>query len=89
MERRAFVTGSLGLLGASLCAAAQQAGRVARVGVLLNSSGTENLRDLREGLRELGYIEGQTIILDVLSAEGRLDRLPALATELPPPKSVG
>jgi hypothetical protein len=61
MERRAFVTGSLGLLGVSLCAAAQQAGRVARVGVLLNSSGPENLRDLREGLRELGYIEGQTI----------------------------
>ena len=48
----------------------------------MNSPVTENLPDLRRGLSELGYIDGQTIVLDVLSAEGKLDRLPTLAAEL-------
>jgi putative tryptophan/tyrosine transport system substrate-binding protein len=83
MDRRTF----LAVLAGSLFAwpgvpGAQPRGRVPHIGVLLNSSRTENLRDLREGLRELGYIEGQTIALNVLSAEGRLDRLPELAHEL-------
>ena len=70
------------LLAASLAAEAEPAATIPRVGVLLNSPATENLPELRQGLRELGYTEGQTIVLDVLSAEGRLDRLPALAAEL-------
>ncbi len=70
------------LLAAPLAAGAQHAVTIPRVGVLLNSPPTENLPDLRQGLRELGYIDGQTIALDVLSAEGKLDRLPALAAEL-------
>jgi putative tryptophan/tyrosine transport system substrate-binding protein len=70
------------LLAAPLAAEAQHAAKIPRIGVLLNSPGTENLQDLRQGLRELGYTEGQTIVLDVLSAEGRLDRLPALVAEL-------
>lgn len=70
------------LLAAPLTAGAQHAAKIPRVGVLLNSPGTENLRDLRQGLRELGYVEGQTIVLDVLSAQGELDRLPTLAAEL-------
>jgi putative ABC transport system substrate-binding protein len=82
MHRRAVLACILSLFAAPLAAEALQRGRVPRVGVLLNSSGTENLRDLRQGLRELGYIEDQTVILDVLSAEGRLDQLPALAAEL-------
>ena len=67
---------------APLGAAAQPAGSVPHIGVLLTSTSTENLPDLRQGLRELGYIEGQTIILEVLSAEGWLDRLPGLVAEL-------
>ena len=70
------------LLAAPVVAEAQHATKISRIGVLLNSPVTENLPDLRQGLRELGYIEGQTIVLDVLSAEGRLDQLPALAAEL-------
>jgi putative ABC transport system substrate-binding protein len=70
------------LVLAPLAAGAQRAAKIPRVGVLLNSPVTENLPDLRHGLRELGYIEGQTVVLDVLSAEGNLDRLPALAAEL-------
>jgi hypothetical protein len=49
---------------------------VPRIGVLLNSSRTENLRDLREGLRELGYIEGQTIALNVLTEKGHYGDYP-------------
>ena len=83
MERRTFLAlVSGGFLTAPLVAEAQPAGRVPHIGVLLNSTGTENLPDLRRGLRELGYIEGQTIALEVLSAEGRLDRLPGLVAEL-------
>jgi putative ABC transport system substrate-binding protein len=83
MERRAFLTMIPGaLLAAPLAAGAQPAARMPHVGVLLNSPGTDNLPDLRQGLRELGYIEGQTVALEVLSAEGRLDRLPGLAAEL-------
>jgi putative ABC transport system substrate-binding protein len=40
------------------------------------------LKAVREGFRNLGYVEGQTIILEVRWAEGRYERLPALATEL-------
>ncbi|MGH8527726.1 MAG: hypothetical protein ACREXY_26970, partial [Gammaproteobacteria bacterium] len=69
------------LLAAALDAEAQPA-KIPRIGVLLNSPPTENLPDLRQGLRELGQVEGQTMVLEVLSAEGRLDRLPALASEL-------
>ena len=82
MRRRTFIASTVSALAAPLVADAQQGERVPRIGVLLNSSGTENLRDLRQGLRELGYIDGQTITLEVLSAEGRLDQLPALAVEL-------
>ena len=83
MDRRRFLLTSLtGAVAAPAGTGAQQAATIARVGVLLNSPVTENLPDLRQGLRELGHIDGQTIVLDVLSAEGRLDRLPTLAAEL-------
>jgi putative ABC transport system substrate-binding protein len=78
---RGIIAAVVLLLAAPLTAAAQHA-TIPRVGVLLNSPATENLPDLRQGLRELGYVDGQTILLEVLSAEGRLDRLPALAAEL-------
>ena len=82
MSRRACLYASIAALARPVAAEAQQAAKIPRIGVLLNSPPTENLPDLRQGLRELGYIEGQNIVLDVLSAEGRLDRLPALAPEL-------
>lgn len=82
IDRRAFLAGSAALLAVPLDVGAQQTGRMPHIGVLLNSPGTENLPDLRQGLRELGYIEGQSIAFEVLSAEGRLDRLPGLAAEL-------
>ena len=86
MDRRA-VFGAFGVFAAAHGAPAQPAAGGPRIGVLLNSPsieapGTQNLRDLRQGLRALGYAEGQNIWLEVLSADGKLDRLPALAAEM-------
>jgi putative ABC transport system substrate-binding protein len=47
-----------------------------------SSESRDLLKAVREGFRNLGYVEGQTIILEVRWAEGRYERLPALATEL-------
>jgi putative tryptophan/tyrosine transport system substrate-binding protein len=84
MRRREFVT----LIGATaaawpLAARAQQ-GRLARIGALvLTIADAESLgRALREGLRELGYTEGQNFTLEFRSADGNADRLPDLAAEL-------
>jgi len=84
MRRREFVT----LIGSAaltwpLTTRAQQS-KVARVGALyLGIADAEIFRTgLREGLRELGYMEGRDIAFEFRSAEGRLDRLPELAADL-------
>jgi ABC-type uncharacterized transport system substrate-binding protein len=64
---------------------AQQLKEVPRVAYLAAgtaSSQTSQLEEFRQGLRELRYIEGKNIIIEPRYAEGKLDRLPALATEL-------
>ncbi|MGH8064150.1 MAG: ABC transporter substrate-binding protein [Candidatus Entotheonellia bacterium] len=78
------VTLALGLLTAPLCAEAQQPGKIPRVGVLspFISSADLLLETFRQGLREIGYMEGQNIAIEYRSAEGRTDRLPDLAAEL-------
>jgi putative ABC transport system substrate-binding protein len=84
MDRRAFIAGTLGLLAAPL-AEAQQAGRVYRIGYLSYSSPAANphlIEAFRQGLRELGWVEGQNITIDSRFAEGRLDALSDLAAEL-------
>lgn len=64
-------------------AAAQQADKVARIGLLRNSSGANFAREaFIQGLRDLGYVEGRNIVIEYRSAEGNLDRFPALAAEL-------
>jgi putative ABC transport system substrate-binding protein len=62
---------------------AQQAGKIYRVGVLLNrrSPGPET-ETLRSGLTQLGYVEGTNVVYEVRAAEGQLDRLPGFAAEL-------
>jgi putative ABC transport system substrate-binding protein len=77
----------LGLLAAPFAAGAQQMGKVPRVGHLSVLSGSDlqvqrNLDALRQGLRELGYVEGQSIAIDYRWAEGKVERLPDLAAEL-------
>ena len=74
-----------GLLAAPFAAEPQQAGRLPRLGYLGASSPTlepEILEAFRQGLRDLGYVEGQSIAIEYRWAEGHEDRLPELATEL-------
>ena len=75
----------LGMLAASLPAAAQAPQKVYRVGHLAAPGRTPDgapPRVLREALRELGYVEGQNIAYEARFAEGKLERLPDLAAEL-------
>ncbi len=76
---------ALAVLAPPLPAAAQQPAKVPRVGLLLpatSATHAENLAAFRQGLRDLGYIEGQNIVIEYRYAEGQPDRLPALAAEL-------
>jgi putative tryptophan/tyrosine transport system substrate-binding protein len=85
MERRRFLGTSLaGILGTPLGAGAQQAGKVARIGVLLfGTPATDpNLAAFVAGLRDLGYVEGRNLALEYRSAEGRLERVRELAVEV-------
>jgi len=67
----------------ALPARAQPAEKVARIGYLApHSPQTWQVDVLRQGLRDLGWAEGRNLIIDYRSAEGRFDRLPALAAEL-------
>ena len=64
---------------------AQVPGKVYRIGYLgggLPSTTKSNVEGLRQGLKDLGYVEGQNFILDFRWGEGRNDRLPELASEL-------
>jgi putative ABC transport system substrate-binding protein len=84
-SRRAFLgTLASGLLTAPLAAEAQQAGRVPVVGILVSGAGPRSfiVDTVRQGLRELGYIEGQTIGLDIRFAAMKQEAFPGLAADL-------
>ncbi len=76
----------LGLLAGPLPTEAQQAGKVYRIGFLSNRSGSPatdpRLIAFRQGLRELGYVEGQNLVIEYRSAEGKRERRPEIAGEL-------
>ena len=79
------VTLAVGVLASPPAGEAQPATKVHRVGVLGLGSPAGDLRPMdtfRDGLRGLGWIEGQNLVIEYRFAEGRLDRLPALAAEL-------
>ena len=66
-------------------AEAQQPGKIPRIGFLIGSSPSANaarIEAFRHGLRELGYVEGENIVIEFRSAEGQFDRLPDLAAEI-------
>jgi len=84
MDRRAFLLSLVwGVLAAPLAAEAQQAGKVQRIGVLLHDGAPPGLLEaFREGLHELGYLEGKNIAIELRNAAGKNERLSALADEL-------
>jgi putative tryptophan/tyrosine transport system substrate-binding protein len=66
-------------------AGAQQPTKIPRIGYLTTpflSANAARIEAFRQGLRELGYVEGENIVIELRSAEGKLDRAPALAAEL-------
>ena len=77
----------LSLLAVPLAAEAQRVAKIPRVGFLRHGRQADaplqrRLDDFRQGLRELGYMEGQPLLLEVRYSAGHLDRLHALAAEL-------
>jgi ABC-type uncharacterized transport system substrate-binding protein len=87
MNRRTFVVTAVGLLASPLATGAQPRGKMWRIGFLspqsLSDPRTSRLFGaFREGLRELGYVEGQNIAIESRWADGKYDRLPGLAAGL-------
>ena len=83
------VLGSILFAGAVLAVAviveAQQPKKIAKIGYLFGSTPAataQNIEAFRQGMRELGYVEGKTFLLEIRYGEGRAERLPELAREL-------
>jgi putative ABC transport system substrate-binding protein len=73
------------LVGCAAMAEAQQPVKIPRIGYLASvplSTHSPRTEAFRQGLRELGYVEGKNIVIEWRYAEGKLDRLPTLAAEL-------
>jgi len=86
MNRRGFIGTVAGsLLVAPLALKAQPTAKVYRIGFIVTATSNETghlFKALSEGLRELGYVEGRNVVFERRFAEGKQERLPALAAEL-------
>jgi putative ABC transport system substrate-binding protein len=84
MNRRETIIVLVALGAVPLAAGAQQAAKVPRIGYLsVNLAGSSHMTEgFRQGLRDLGYVEGRNVVIEFRDAEGKLERLPALAAEL-------
>jgi len=84
MDRRESIIALVAVVALPGAAAAQQAAKVARIGYLSpNLAAGTHLRDaFLQGLRDLGYVEGRNVVIEYRDADGKRDRLPALAAEL-------
>ena len=85
--RKTVISFALCAMLPALCASAeaQQPTKIPRIGNLSNASASASparIEAFRQGLRELGYVEGKNIVIEWRYAEGKLDRVPALAAEL-------
>jgi putative ABC transport system substrate-binding protein len=84
IDRRTFLAGTGAvLLAAPLAAEGQQAGKVYRIGFLRSGQPPESyLGNFQQGLRELGYVYGQNVVVEVRATDGTVDQLPRLTEEL-------
>ena len=83
MDRRTFIGRVVGgLLAVPFAAKAQQAARLPRIGVLLPGNTGTGTEVLRQGLRELGYVEGRTAVIEWRWWEGKPERLPDAVAEM-------
>jgi putative ABC transport system substrate-binding protein len=82
MKRREFMTLTGAALALPMAARAQQAKRIARIGIFLPPPRNLEVDALLEGLRDLGWVEGKNLHVEYRDAGGDDSRLPALATEL-------
>jgi ABC-type uncharacterized transport system substrate-binding protein len=83
MDRRTFLAGTGAmLLAAPLAAEGQQSGKNPRIGVLNIGGGVGVIDPFFQGLRDLGWREGQNVVIERRDAEGHEERLPGLAEEL-------
>ena len=76
---------TLSLFAAPMVAGAQPAGKVPTIGYVTHNAAAQTTQAYEvcaQGLRELGYIEGQTITIERRYAEGQLERVPALVADL-------
>jgi putative ABC transport system substrate-binding protein len=77
-----FALGAL-LLALGIPAEAQQPKKIPRIGVLRPGlAAAPNYEAFRQGIRDLGYVEGQNVLLELRDGEGKAERLPDLAAEL-------
>ena len=79
MHRRSFLAGLVSVVGAPSAAGAEQRAKTARIGLLDYATFWD---PLRQGLRELNYVEGQNIAFEYRPTDGKRERLPDLAAEL-------
>jgi putative ABC transport system substrate-binding protein len=81
---RFFLALCAGLFALCASAEAQQSTRIPRIGYLQipAAPNAARLEAFRQGLRELGYVEGKNIVIEYRSSEGKPDRLPSIAAEL-------
>jgi putative ABC transport system substrate-binding protein len=86
IDRRAFIAGAIAFSAAPLAAEAQPAAKVPRIGYLatnqLAAFSPHPHEAFRQGLRDLGYVEGRNVVIEYREGGGKLERLPALAAEL-------
>ena len=82
MDRRGFLGGSVAFLATPLAVGAQQVPRVFRIGFVSPISPGPTIAAFRQGLSEVGYIEGRNVLIEARFAEGRIERLPELVAEV-------
>jgi putative ABC transport system substrate-binding protein len=78
-----MATSAIAVFAAPLAAEAQEAAKVARIGYLASNLATGPLRlgeGFRQGLRDLGYVEGRKVVIEYQDAKGEAERFPAWRT---------